>query len=256
VNFDDFVGPGDHVMVQAIKDTIYYAYENHPRSLQEALGPSEVGEPCARRLAYRIMREPKLNKSDPLPSIVGTAAHKWLEEACKLWNAKVGETIWIVEAELPVGADIIGHCDAYYVPRRTVVDWKFPGQEPMRDYRANGPSEVYRSQAHLYGMGWVNLGMPVDQVGIAHFPRGGNLEGRYGLLPWFEAYNPAIAEAALQRYYMITELTVALNVEEHPENYALVPASPESCHHCPQRVEGVAIGRTCPGLPKPKKEKS
>src|SRR5690242_10177789 len=122
MDFDSFTAPGDDAIVADIKAMIYNHYENHPRSLQEELGPSEIGEPCARRLSYRIMREPKLAKSDPLPSIVGTAAHKWLEEACNAWNVKVGRVDWIAEKELPVGVDIVGHCDAYHVPRFTVVD--------------------------------------------------------------------------------------------------------------------------------------
>lgn len=255
MDFDSFTAPGDHAIVADIKQMMYHAYHNAPRSLQEEAGPSEIGEPCARRLAYKVMREPELTHSDPLPSIVGTAAHKWMENACRLWNEKVGEEVWLVEQELPVGANIVGHCDAYHVPRHLVVDWKFPGTEPMKGYRKDGPSEVYRIQAHLYGLGWANLGYKVDKVGIAFFSRGGNLEGRYGLHMWTEDYNPAVAEEALQRYYGITELTALLNVEEHPENYALIPDSPDSCHHCPQRVEGAVIGRVCPGREKPKPAK-
>lgn len=256
MDFDSFTGPGDHAVVEDIKRMIYNAYDNHPRGLQEEAGPSEIGEPCARRLAYKIMREPKLNKSDPLPSIVGTAAHRWLEDACAMWNAKAGETVWITETELPIAPGILGHTDAYHVPRRMVIDWKFPGTEPMREYRNNGPSDVYRCQAHLYGKGWTNLGVPVDRVGIAFFSRGGNLEGKYGLHFWSEPYDPEIAETALKRFQTITELVIMLDVENHPENYRHIPASPLSCHHCPQRVEGVEIGRTCPGMEKPKKEKA
>lgn len=255
MNFDDFVGPGDHSIVADIKAMMYYAYDNHPRGLQVEAGPSEIGEPCARRLAYKIMGEPKLNRSDPLPSIVGTAAHAWMESACKMWNEMAGETVWITEAELPIAPGILGHTDAYHVPRRTVIDWKFPGTEPMRRYRNDGPSEVYRIQAHLYGYGWSQLGVPVDEVGIAFFSRGGNLEGKYGLHFWSEPYDPQVAEKALKRYQTITELAVTLDVENNPERYRLFPDSADSCHHCPQRVEGVEIGRSCPGLEKPKKEK-
>ncbi|WP_086846975.1 hypothetical protein [Amycolatopsis kentuckyensis] len=255
MNFDSFTAPGDHAVVEHIKSTIYHAYNNAPRSLQEAPGPSELGEPCARRLAYKIMREPKLTKNDPLPSIVGTAAHSWLENACQMWNQHVGREDWLTEMELPIAPGITGHGDAYFSPLQICLDWKFPGTEPMREYRKNGPSQVYRNQIHLYGMGWRALGYPVDKVGIAFFSRGGNLEGRYGLHFWCEDYNPKIAEDALARYYAITELAMTLDVENHPENYKLFPASPDSCHHCPQRVEGSTIGRTCPGMPKPAKEK-
>lgn len=255
MNFEEFVGPGDNAIVADIKAAIYHAYSNHPRSLQQAVGPSEIGEPCARRLAYKIMREPKLTNSDPLPSIIGTASHTWMQAACEKWNEHVGREDWLTELELPIAPGVTGHGDAYFAPRFTALDWKFPGTEPMRQYRNNGPSQVYRYQIHLYGLGWANLGYRVDKVGIAFFSRGGNLEGRYGLHMWTEDYNPAVAEEALQRYYGITELTALLNVEEHPENYALIPDSPDSCHHCPQRVEGVVIGRVCPGREKPKPAK-
>lgn len=254
MDFDSFVGPGDHAIVEDIKKMMYHKYNNHPRSLQVELGPSELGEPCARRTAYKVMREPEVRQSDPLPSIVGTAAHAWMEDACRMWNEHVGRKVWVTEKRLQVAPGIHGHSDACHVPRRTVVDWKFPGTAPMKSYRENGPSQVYRSQLHLYGKGWMDMGFPVDEVGIAFFSRGGNLEGKYGLHWWSEAYDPGIAEEALSRYHAITELAVTLNVEQHPQNYALIPTSPESCGHCPQFVANTPVGRTCPGHPKAKAE--
>lgn len=255
MDFASFTGPAVsevHPVVADIKALIYHKYNNHPRTLQEELGPSEIGEPCMRRLAYNIMNEPRVNDSDPLPSIVGTAAHAWMEDACRMWNEKAGQTIWVPEATLKIAPGIDGHCDAYYVPRRLVVDWKFPGTEPMRGYRNNGPSIVYRKQAHLYGKGYADLGVPVDEVGIAFFSRGGNLNGKYGLHFWSEPYDPRVAEEALNRYFRVAEIAKQLNVSEHPEKYGLFPMDPDAaCGHCPQLDKNTAVvGRTCPGLPK------
>ncbi len=72
-----------------LQNVIRHAAANAPRSLQSALGPSEVGLPCRRRLAYRLLDwlDEKPNPdSDPLPSTMGTAYHAWLAEAFERAN--------------------------------------------------------------------------------------------------------------------------------------------------------------------------
>src|SRR5262249_28272716 len=63
-------------VIQAVK----YAAANAPRSLQAAPGPSELGTPCTRRLAYKTADwDPKPNSdTDPWASVQGTAVHAWM----------------------------------------------------------------------------------------------------------------------------------------------------------------------------------
>ncbi|MGH3099293.1 MAG: hypothetical protein ACRDMV_25210 [Streptosporangiales bacterium] len=65
-------------LAEELRTAIAYDVANKPRSLQKTLGPSEVGEECQRKLAYKLLDwDPKPNtRIDPLPSFIGTAAHE------------------------------------------------------------------------------------------------------------------------------------------------------------------------------------
>ncbi len=241
--------PGVHPLRRPVEQLIWHKYRNTPRHVQVELGPSEIGEDCTRKLAYNLMHHEKCNvDSDPLPSIVGTAAHTWLTEACEQWNRDAGRIDWIPELSVNVDGPIKGHSDAYHVPTRRVVDWKFPGTEPLKKYRGNGPSTVYRSQVHCYGKGVRRLGLEVDEVAIVFFPRGGMLSGAYY---WSEPYDESVADAALKRYWDLTELCVELEVDVHPDRYKLIEMTPgHHCTYCPWFSATGKGGDGCPGFTK------
>jgi hypothetical protein len=217
-----------------------------PRSQQVHIGPSEVGEPCARKLAYRIMAEPRTNNdSDPWAAIIGTAVHAWLADAFTAANTRLGRTRWLVERRLTIRDGLTGSCDLFDCDSWTVIDHKIVGTASMRTYKRDGPSTVYRAQAHLYGMGWARLGLPVHEVALAFYPRGGLLSGLY---VWSEPYDPAIAQAALDRYDRIVEAAVALDVEHHPQRYRDLPrVAGHRCTYCPWLRPGDDTGHACPG---------
>jgi hypothetical protein len=144
-----------------------------------------------------------------------------------------------------VPGGIFGHCDLFDVDTLTVIDHKVVGAEKHREYKRNGPGMRYRSQAHLYGKGWAHLGLTPKEVAIAFYPRGGLLSGLY---VWSEPYDPSIADAALQRMDAITEAAVVLDVEHHPERYAMFEAETgHHCTYCPWLQPGSDTGKGCPG---------
>jgi hypothetical protein len=178
------------------------------------------------------------NKSgDPLPSIIGTATHTWLENALYMANERHTEEtgddtpIWIPESKVNVREGLSGTCDIYHVPSGSVLDWKCPGVDRFKKYTTKGPSPSYRTQVHLYGRGYVNLGLPVNYVGIIWIPRAGQL--RNAKL-WREPYNPEIVGNTLTRIDDTKQLMEGLDVKNHPENFKLIPISPdEDCYLCP-----------------------
>ncbi|WP_263251610.1 PD-(D/E)XK nuclease family protein [Saccharopolyspora rosea] len=238
--------PVDHPLAEQLRQVVRDADRFAPRSLQMALGPSEIGQPCARRLAYRLMDERRVNTgSDPWAAIVGTAVHAWLAAAFEAVNDRLGRIRYLVEKRVEIRPGLTGSCDLYDADTATVIDHKVVGPTSMKEYRRSGPPPAYRVQAHLYGVGYTRLGVPVREVAVAFYPRSGLLSG---LHVWSEPFDPAVAEQALQRHDQVLEAACALDVDRHPEGYRKLPTDPShACNYCPWFKPGPDTGATCPG---------
>lgn len=200
-----------------------------PRHQQVALGPSEVGHPCMRRMAFGMMNEPRCNPEyDPLPSIIGTATHTWMESAAQLDNERLGRDRWLIEHRVEVAPGLSGSCDLFDTDTGTVVDYKFPGYTSFTKY-LNDPGLVYQNQAHLYGKGFENSGRIVDRVAIAFFPRTGTLSKMHF---WSEDYDRARAEAVLAKRYAVMALLDDFKVEIDSSRYDWIPMEPYECVFC------------------------
>jgi hypothetical protein len=238
-------------LLQLIADDI----ETQPRNLQVAIGPSEVGSPCPRKVAYGLLEMPKLNPIAPpaWKAYVGTGVHKLLERALDRYNLLSAPAIghaerFYVEAELQVGEingkPLIGHCDVYDRVTATVIDWKTNGPTMLKDHKANGPGSTYRSQIHLYGRGWARyLQLPVDRVMIVFLPRQGELSDSY---IWHEPYDERVALDALGRAEGIWAVLGALGAER---GLAALPAVEDFCGNCDWFVPGIAGGNFLNGCP-------
>lgn len=247
-------GPKTHPIKQELIDLIRWAAADAPRSRQVAVGPSEIGVDCMRRLAYRYTGTAACNTaSDPWFSIVGTAVHDWLDIAINQYNAKVlgppdgtrefAQRRYWTEERVTATADqhgVSGSCDLYDADRQTVIDHKVVGPTPLKKYRDSGPSNQYRIQVHLYGLGHAQAGRPVTEVAIAFYPRNGYLTD---LHVWSEPYQPQIALDALGRAATVQQMAAVLPP-------ALIPAHTDqaACTWCPfYRPGGPADATGCPG---------
>ena len=231
-----------------LKRIIIDASINAPRSQQKTIGPSEVGEPCARKLAYKLLDiEPRNTATDPLPSLVGTGAHAWLADAFLAWNEANGRKRFWVEEKVTCGP-VVGSCDLYDADTLTAIDHKFPGVTAMDRYRKNGPSDVYRIQAHLYGMGHRDAGRPVEHVAIVFYPRGGMLGDAF---MWAEPFDEAIAEAAIERLMGIaaaTDVWLSTTGDKAQAIGAIEPTTSRLCNWCEYLSYGSTdLARGCPG---------
>lgn len=203
-----------------------------PRSQQQALGPSEIGHPCDRKLALGLTGAPKHNSDpgDPLPSMAGTKLHEGMEEMLRGYNERNG-TRFLVEQRVYPAPGFGGTMDAFDLRTGTVIDWKFPGASRMTAYRkSSDPGVIYRTQAHLYGLGATNMGLDVNRVRLVFLPRGGFSTGAH---VWEEPYDEALARAALERMWGLIGMSADLKVDELPERYGLFPISPLMCEYCP-----------------------
>jgi hypothetical protein len=193
------------------------------------------------------MHQDTVNEGDPLPSIIGTAAHAWMEKACNEYNAAHGKIIWIPEAKLHITDGLDGHADAYHVPTEAVWDWKFPGQTRMAGYRKHGASDQFKAQAHCYGKGYRRLGLPVKKVVVCFLPRGDFLSKTH---IWSAPFDEDYANRALERYNRVIEAVIELDVTEHPNRYKLFPKVPSpDCQFCPWFSPNLKDnGTTCGGF--------
>lgn len=181
----------------------------HERSLQELIGPSEIGIPCQRALLHKLAKRPDPRGEATLESgwkpQVGTACHTQQEAWFRKFRAedvRCEETLYVGN----IGPDRIeGHVDLYY-NAGAVVDHKFNGATRLKKYKGHGPSIQYRKQAHIYGRGLRLLGDPVHIVAICFIPRDGELKDSYF---WWEPYDETIALEAManaNKLYRLMEM--------------------------------------------------
>lgn len=224
-----------------------------PRSRQTAIGPSEVGHPCDRYLAYKLFAATPVNvRHDNWLAILGTATHAWLADAFQADNTRLGRTRWTVEHRVYATDGLSGSCDLYDHDTATVIDHKILGVTSLRKIRSGDIPPKYRTQLHIYGYGHTRAGRPVQTVALACYPRADTLRGEYsgnGLHLHTEPYDPAIALAALERIAKVTQDGAVLELDTHPDRYQLIPATPEDCRYCPYYKPGAASASDagCPG---------
>ena len=221
---------------------------NQPRSQQRRLGPSEVGHPCTRKLAYGLTLAPRCNDhaGDPLPSMVGTGAHAQMEDVLAGYNQWHGKR-FLIENRVEPTPGFAGTMDAYDLRDHAVIDWKFPGTGKMSDVRRDRhPGVLYEVQAHLYGLGALRAGLTPRIVRIAFIPRAGFSTHTY---VWEVPWDPAIAMAAINRMNSTIAMCADLDVDNHPDRYAVFPTTPFQCDYCPWHHLTPASPYDCAGGP-------
>jgi hypothetical protein len=244
------------ILADQIK-VIRHASANAPRSRQTLIGPSELGHPCVRKLAYKLMDWPANNPNESSwYSILGTAVHAWMTDACHAHNRSLGRERWICDRRLDIGAGIVcpsGSGDCYDTDRNTVIDWKITGTTTLTEVRRHGPGVVYETQLQLYGFGWERAGYLPEWVSNVFLPRSPSLPGDMRSLAqdaviWAAPYDRSKAIAALQRGRAIADAILALDPEKHPERWGMFPMTPEKCDWCPYfRPQSTDLSQGCPG---------
>lgn len=253
-----FEEPGDGtrdpfsvLLKSQLTEIIRWADRESPRSKQIQIGPSEIGDPCDRRIGYKLAEVPECNDQfDPWAAIVGTAIHAWLDKAVTEWMRSTGTADWGTETELSINDFVQGHSDLYSVPHQAVIDWKTAGPTVMKKVVKDGPSDGYIIQTHIYGYGFERAGTPVKKVSLVFLPRAGRLQDMY---VWSADYDRDVAVQALRRLFEIARRVVDLETSIHPHRWEQLDSSPSnSCGFCPwynsmkPKEEG-ANDRGCPG---------
>lgn len=219
---------------QEIVDMVTWAEKQNPRSQQAAIGPSEVGSVCDRRLGYRLANIPRCNTEfDPWPSIMGTAIHSWLDVAVKAWMKAHGTQQWLTETRVSVSDFVQGRADLYQREHKSVVDYKTVGPDVMRKVRKEGPPLGYQIQLHVYGYGFEQMNLPVDKVCLVFLPRAGWLKDTY---VWCTDYNRDVAAGSVVRLQQIAQeiLDKDVLIDGNSHRWEQIEATPSNdCGWCP-----------------------
>lgn len=235
-----------------LKRVVHEQAARAPRSLQAHLGPSELGSSCSRQVAGKMARIPATNHiTDPWPSVVGTAIHAWLADAFDADNGRHDYLRWVTEQRVTPHPLHSGTADLYDAFEKSVVDHKALGEASLSKVKStNGPPRHYVVQLLLYARGYRLLGLPVERVALAAYPRtASTLDGLY---VWERPYTPAdddlleevFEQTEVRRQWAVALITGSAQLTD-------VPADPgdENCYFCgffrPQSARDGGAG--CPG---------
>lgn len=207
-----------------------------PRTLQQHLGPSELGSPCDRQVVGKMAALPTTNHvADPWPSIVGTALHAWTAEAFTADNQRRGLMRWLAETRVTPHREHPGTGDLYDAVEECVGDHKFLGETTLAKVRsAAGPSEKYQIQLFLYGLGFIRMGLPVRRIALIAYPRTkATLDDMY---VWEAPFDGRAIERIAETFHKTSyRRTWADQVIAGELDIAQIPKMPsdDECYFCP-----------------------
>jgi hypothetical protein len=211
-------------LAKIITDAGIYA----PRSQQVYLGPSEVGEKCTRKLAYKLLAWDKVNDSSNgnWASQVGTAIHSHLEKIF----AKMPDR-YEVEEKVKIRANLSGTIDLFDKQLGIVLDWKTTSPSNLQVRKREGATDQNIIQTMLYAYGKAQQGVTVNFVGLIYLPTGGSITDMYVEL---HPYDEQVALDALARLDSIYTLLSTVDVEANPQMWSMIPIVPSRlCNYCP-----------------------
>ena len=232
---DDMLVPGtdetfgDLELREAITNIIRWGAGNSARSKQVALGCSEAGDPCDRKIGMTMVGLQQVNFSaDPWPAIVGTSIHTWLADTVVSYQREFGDEGWLSELEVLASDWLPGHVDLYY--KGVVLDLKNPSRDNAKRMRKEGIGPVYTTQLQTYGRGVKRSGRPVNRVGVLMLSRDGNLKDMW-CRTW--PYDDEHVDKALTRITDLGDHLIELDVENNPQQWIHVPPAPSRlCGWC------------------------
>jgi hypothetical protein len=181
---------------------IFYAYTNRNasdnRGAQRTLGPSEVGSPCDRQIAMKLLGVTPVNPQEGWAPFVGTAVHAELAKMFE-WANGGGSGRFVTEMRVGFGNPLVpyGTLDLLDRVLYMVDDHKLMGRWSLDKLIQQGPSETYRKQIQVYGLGAELAGEKVKKVAIIGWPRQESSLDK--LYVHVEKYDRKIAEEALKR---------------------------------------------------------
>ena len=225
-------------LCQVITDAGAYS----PRSQQVSIGPSELGEECTRKLAYKLLDWEKVNTSSSgsWAAQVGSAIHSHLEHIFSK------DEKYETETRVKIRGNLAGTVDLFHNERKMVIDWKTKSPNGVKEKRSQGASKKEIIQVMTYAYGKIKEGIEVDYVGLVFLPTGGQVSDMYIEL---HQYNEKYVTDALERIDNVYTLLSTIDVEANPAMWQHIPAVPSRmCMYCPYfQPFSKDLSKSCPG---------
>lgn len=225
--------------------------DEHPRSAQIELGPSEIGG-CTRKVAYKQAYGAQGDQEGGWAAHKGTLLHAWLDDVFSTDAGRMpdGSQRFYSDLKLPKSHELVngGTLDLYDRLVETVVDWKCPGDWTMKNVRNGGISEGYYVQTMVYAYGLEQrMNLPVSRVGIAFLPMcGDDLHSRAkGAIFRFWRYDRQVAIDAFAKVELVKRMR-----EQYGDAAAIemMPIKSDFCSSCPAFSGSGDRRATCPGV--------
>jgi PD-(D/E)XK nuclease superfamily len=234
--------PEAYATETALRSLISLASVTSARSRQVPLGASEIGDPCDRKLAYRMARVRPSNLTDPLPALVGTGVHSVMADLFGTLDAGAGR--FLVE-ERVMYRGVPGTVDLYDRLTHVVIDWKTTTLAKLKRIRHEGPPSRYVTQVHVYAAALVASGEDPFTVAIAYLPVDGTLADMW---VWQTPFDRDVADAARERIARIRvpELTSTSGGVIDPATVTPTPSA--LCPWCPYHQRSATdLSTACSG---------
>lgn len=219
-----------------LRETFYaYTNRNHSsnRSAQRTLGPSEAGSPCDRQIAMKLMNIPSVNPQEGWAPFVGTAVHEELARMFQ-WANGADSGRYVTEMRVQFGSPNVpyGTLDLLDRVLFMVDDHKLMGRYSLEKLIKEGPSETYRIQLQIYGLGAVLAGEKVREVALIAWPRQESSLDK--LYVHVEPFDKKVAEAAIARVERIAASVQQYGQGPHSQlEVAQEFAAGDDCKWCP-----------------------
>jgi hypothetical protein len=167
---------------QTLVDALVKADSARPRSLQTAIGVSQLGG-CRRQVWHKSRGDAETNETLRLPAIMGTAIHAAIEKA-------LGDTGLMLEYRVEVDGFPPATIDCYDPETKTVTDFKTITLKNTAYF----VTQQKRWQVQVYAYLLTLKGFEVDWVQLIGIPRDGT---EADWIEHTEPYDRAVAEQAL-----------------------------------------------------------
>lgn len=222
---------------EEIQEIINQNILNQPRSRQQEIGPSELGTPCLHCLTSKIIGiTTQQNKVASWRAYIGTSVHAQLEQLFNnLNNTRYQAETRVIVGNLTDTRPIIGSIDLWDASTESTIDWKIVANSTLTDAQKHGPSQQYRIQASLYGIGMsLKLGHNIQRSCIYYMPK--NAATLTETYAYETPFDPKPGMWALNRARLILNLYETIKLEygtKTATTWALaMPRNPQHCFHC------------------------